>query len=135
MKTVRDLQVAGKVVFCRCDFNVPLKDGVIRDDNRIVQALPTIKELIAKGARVVLMSHLGKIDHKDPVKCEEGKKKNNMAPIAVRLGELLGKEVKIADDVIGESAKKLASELKDGDVSAILNLKTKSLQAELDLNK
>ena len=92
---VKDLQVEGKRVLVRCDFNVPLKDGAIRDDNRIVAALPTIKELISKGAKVILMSHLGKIDYKKtPEEIEALKKKNNMAPIAVRLGELLGKEVK-----------------------------------------
>ena len=132
MKTVRDLQVAGKVVFCRCDFNVPLKDGVIRDDNRIVQALPTIKELIAKGARVVLMSHLGKIDHKDPVKCEEGKKKNNMAPIAVRLGELLGKEVKFSPATRGEELASAVKSLNDGDVLVLQNTRYEKGESKND---
>jgi hypothetical protein len=89
---VYNLQVEGKRVVVRVDFNVPLKDGVIQDDNRIVQALPTIKFLVENGAKVILLSHLGKIDHKDPEKKAAGMKKNNMAPIAVRLGELLNKE-------------------------------------------
>lgn len=77
-RTVRDLDVAGKRVIVRVDFNVPRKDGVITNDNRIVQALPTIKYLVENKARVILMSHLGKVDHKDPEKCEADKKKNNM---------------------------------------------------------
>ena len=132
MKTVRDLNVASKVVFVRCDFNVPLKDGVIRDDNRIVQALPTIKELIAKGARVVLMSHLGKIDHKDPVKCEEGKKKNNMEPIATRLGELLNKEVRFSPATRGEELKAAVASLQDGDVLVIQNTRYEKGESKND---
>lgn len=132
MKTVRDLSVASKVVFVRCDFNVPLKDGVIRDDNRIVQALPTIKELINKGARVVLMSHLGKIDHKDPVKCEEGKKKNNMQPIATRLGELLNKEVKFSPATRGEELKAAVASLQDGEVLVIQNTRYEKGESKND---
>lgn len=121
MKTVKDLNVAGKRVLVRCDFNVPLKDGQIRDDNRIVQALPTIKELISKGAKVILMSHLGKIDHKDPVKLAEGKAENTLAPVAVRLGELLGKEVAFCPETRGETLKAAVDALKDGDVLLVQN--------------
>ena len=92
-KTVTDLSnLKGKVVFTRVDFNVPLKNGNISDDNRIVAALPTIKYLKEQGARVVLFSHLGKVDHKDPEKCASDKAKNNMKFVAPRLSELLGKE-------------------------------------------
>ena len=95
MLTVKELKnIEGKRVLVRVDFNVPLKGGEIRDDNRVVAALPTIKELVEKGARVVLFSHLGKVKHKEaPEVVEEQKKKNNLAPVAVRLGELLGKPV------------------------------------------
>lgn len=121
MKTVKDLEVKGKRVLIRCDFNVPLKDGKIRDDNRIVQALPTIKELIAKGAKVILMSHLGKIDHKDPVKLAEGLKKNTLEPVAVRLGELLGQEVIFSPETRGDSLVALVNAMKDGDVLLVQN--------------
>lgn len=122
MKNVKDLQVNGKVVLVRCDFNVPLKDGVIRDDNRIVQALPTIKELISKGAKVVLMSHLGKIKHKEaPEVVEQAKAKNNLAPVAVRLSELLGQEVKFVPVTRGEALKSSVEALKDGEVLLVQN--------------
>mgnify|MGYP004656478471 FL=1 len=121
MKTVKDLEVKGKRVLVRCDFNVPLKDGKIRDDNRIVQALPTIKELIAKGAKVILMSHLGKIDHKDPVKLAEGLKKNTLEPVAVRLGELLGQKVIFSPETRGDNLVALVNAMKDGDVLLVQN--------------
>ncbi len=90
-KTVDDLNVAGKKVLVRCDFNVPLKNGVITDENRIVAALPTIKKLIADGGKVVLCSHLGKPKG-------EPKPELSLAPVAKRLSELLGKEVVFAAD-------------------------------------
>ena len=129
MKSVKDLQVTGKVVLVRCDFNVPLKDGVIRDDNRIVQALPTIKELISKGARVVLMSHLGKIKHKEaPEVVEAQKAKNNLATVAVRLGELLAKEVKFCPATRGEALKEAVASLKDGDVLLVQNTRYEKVE-------
>ena len=115
-KTVEDLNVKGKNVLVRCDFNVPMKDGVITNDNRIVAALPTIKKLIENGGRLVLCSHLGK-----PKNGPEAK--FSLAPVAVRLSELLGKEVVFADDdnVTGENAKKAVAAMNDGDVVLLQN--------------
>lgn len=132
MKKITDLNVAGKKVLVRCDFNVPLKDGVIRDDNRIVAALPTIKELLSKGAKVILMSHLGKIDHKDPVKCEEGKKKNNLAPVAKRLAELLNQEVAFCPVTHGEELKAAVEALKDGEVLLVQNTRYEKGESKND---
>ena len=133
MKSVRDLQVTGKVVLVRCDFNVPLKEGVIRDDNRIVQALPTIKELLSKGAKVVLMSHLGKIKHKEaPEVVEAAKAKNNLAPVAVRLGELLEKEVKFCGATRGEELKAAVASLKEGDVLLVQNTRYEKGESKND---
>ncbi|MCL2070901.1 MAG: phosphoglycerate kinase [Oscillospiraceae bacterium] len=114
-KNVENLLVKGKNVLVRCDFNVPLKDGVITNDNRIVAALPTIKKLIENGGRVILCSHLGKPKGPD--------EKFTLAPVAVRLGELLKKEVKFAkdDNVAGEIAKKYIAEMNDGDVVLLEN--------------
>ena len=119
--TVDDLNVKGKKVLVRCDFNVPLKDGVITNDNRITAALPTIKKLIADGGKVILCSHLGK-----PKNGPE--EKFSLAPVAVRLSELLGKEVVFAndDEVVGENAKKAVAEMKDGDVVLLQNTRFRS---------
>ena len=123
MLTVRDLKnLEGKRVIVRVDFNVPLKGGEIRDDNRIVAALPTIKELMSKGARVILMSHLGKIKHKEaPEVVEEAKKKNNMAPVAKRLGELLNQEVVFVPETRGEALEKAVAALPNGGVLLLQN--------------
>ncbi len=115
-KTVEDIDVSGKRVLARCDFNVPLKDGAITDDKRIVEALPTIKYLIAKGAKVILCSHLGRPKG-------EFNPKYTLAPIAARLTELLGKPVAMAKDVIGPDAKAKAAALKDGDVMLLENVR------------
>ena len=119
--TVDDLNVKGKKVLVRCDFNVPLKDGVITNDNRITAALPTIKKLIADGGKVILCSHLGK-----PKNGPE--EKFSLAPVAVRLSELLGKEVVFAndDEVVGENAKKAVAEMNDGDVVLLQNTRFRS---------
>ena len=116
-KSVDDINVKGLRVLCRCDFNVPLKDGKITDENRLVAALPTIKKLIADGGKVILCSHLGK------VKTEEDKKTKTLAPVAVRLSELLGQEVKFAADpeVVGPNAKAAVEAMKDGDVILLEN--------------
>ena len=122
MLTVKELDAKGLRVVVRVDFNVPLKGGEIRDDNRIVAALPTIKELIAKGAKVILMSHLGKVKHKEaPEVVEEQKKKNNMAPVAKRLSELLGQEVVFVPVTRGEELEKAVTALKDGQVLLMQN--------------
>ena len=115
-KTVDDIQVKGKRVLVRCDFNVPMKDGVITNDKRIVAALPTIKKLIADGGRVILCSHLGK-----PKNGPE--EKFSLAPVAVRLSELLGQNVVFANDdnVVGENAKAAVAAMKDGDVVLLQN--------------
>ena len=115
-KSVEDLNVAGKRVLVRCDFNVPLKNGVITDENRIVAALPTINYLIEHGAKVILCSHLGKPKG-------EPKPEYSLAPVAVRLSEKLGKNVVFAadDNVVGENARKAVAEMKDGDVVLLQN--------------
>ena len=114
--TVDDINFAGKKVLCRCDFNVPLKDGVITNDNRITAALPTIKKIIADGGQLILCSHLGK-----PKNGPE--EKFSLAPVAVRLSELLGKDVVFAndDEVVGANAKAAVAAMKDGDVVLLQN--------------
>ena len=115
-KTVDDINVKDKRVLVRCDFNVPLKDGKITDETRIVAALPTIKKLIADGGKVILCSHLGKPKG-------EPKPELSLAPVAVRLSELLGQEVKFAADpeVVGPNAKAAVEAMKDGDVVLLEN--------------
>jgi phosphoglycerate kinase len=115
-KTIDDIQVKGKRVLVRCDFNVPMKDGKITNDKRIVAALPTIKKLIADGGKVILCSHLGK-----PKNGPE--EKFSLAPVAVRLSELLGQNVVFANDdnVVGENAKAAVAAMKDGDVVLLQN--------------
>ena len=115
-KTIEDIDVAGKKVLVRCDFNVPLKDGVITDENRLNGALPTIKYLVEKGAKVILCSHMGKPKG-------EPKPELSLAPVAKRLSEMLGKEVKFApdDNVVGENAKAAVAAMKDGDVVLLEN--------------
>ena len=116
-KSVDDINVKGLKVLCRCDFNVPLKDGKITDENRLVAALPTIKKLIADGGKVILCSHLGK------VKTEEDYTTKTLAPVAARLSELLGQEVKFAADreVVGPNARAAVEAMKDGDVILLEN--------------
>ena len=115
-KSVDDINVAGKKVLVRCDFNVPLKDGQITDENRLVAALPTIKKLISDGGKVILCSHLGKPKG-------EPKPELSLAPEAVRLSELLGQEVKFAadDNVVGDNAKAAVAAMKDGEVVLLQN--------------
>ena len=116
-KTIEDIEVAGKKVLVRCDFNVPLDENKnITDENRLIGALPTIKYLIDHKAKVILCSHLGRPKG-------EFNPKFSLAPVAKRLSELLGQEVKMADDVIGDSAKALAASLKDGEVMLLENVR------------
>ncbi len=113
-KSVRDIDVAGKRVLCRCDFNVPLKEGKITSDKRIVAALPTIEYLIDHGAKVILCSHMGKPKG-------EWKPELSLKVVADRLSELLGKPVKMSKDVAGEDSRALAASLRDGEVMLLEN--------------
>ena len=115
-KSVRDIDVAGKRVLVRCDFNVPIKDGVITDDSRIVKSLPTIRYLIDQGARVVLCSHRGRPKG-------EVNPKYSLAPVAVRLSELLGQTVDMAPDCVGEAAKQAADKLEPGQACLLENVR------------
>ena len=116
-KTIEDIQVKGKKVLVRCDFNVPMDENkVITDENRLRGALPTIKYLMEHGAKVILCSHLGRPKG-------EFNMKYSLKPVAKRLGEMLGVEVKMAEDVIGPSAKELAAGLKDGEVMLLENVR------------
>ncbi len=115
-KTVEDIEVSGKRVLVRCDFNVKMENGVITSDKRIVASLPTIKYLIEKGAKVILCSHLGRPKG-------EYNPEFSMAPVAECLSKYLGQEVKLAKDVVGDSAHELASSLKDGEVMLLENVR------------
>ena len=124
-RTVEDIDVAGKRVFVRCDFNVPLKDGKITSDKRIVASLPTIQYLLSHGAKVILSSHLGRPKGQvDP--------QFSLAPVAARLSELLGQEVKMASDVVGESAMALAASLQNGEAMLIENVRFEAGETKND---
>ncbi len=160
-KSIENVDVAGKTCFVRCDFNVPMKDGVITSDKRIVGALPTIKYLIAQGARVILCSHMGKphnvfneklkLNKKEKAKIEKlpaeeqeaataellekakkDVKKLSLAPVAVKLSEYLGKEVIMASDVIGPDAKTKAAALQNGDVMLLENVRFHAEEEKAD---
>ena len=113
-KTIEDIDVSGKKVLVRCDFNVPLKDGVITSDKRIVEAVPTIKYLLSHGAAVILCSHMGK--PKGQVN-----PKYTLAPVAARLTELLGQKVPLAPDTVGPETRKMAADLKPGEALLLEN--------------
>ena len=115
-KTIEDIQVKGKKVLARCDFNVPLDGDKITDDKRIRESLRTIRYLVDQGAKVILCSHMGRPKG-------EFNMQYSLAPVAKRLSELLGQEVKLASDVVGESAKALAADLKDGEVMLLENVR------------
>ncbi|MDE5670917.1 MAG: phosphoglycerate kinase [Eubacterium sp.] len=128
-KTIEDIDVKCKKVLARCDFNVPLKDGEITNDKRIVAALPTIKYLVENGAKVILCSHLGRPKG-------EYKPEFSLAPVAARLSEYLGKEVKLAEDenVVGENAKAMAAALEDGDVMLLENVRYRKEETKNEEN-
>ena len=128
-KTIEDIDVKGKKVLARCDFNVPLKDGEITNDKRIVAALPTIKYLMEHGAKVILCSHLGRPKG-------EYKPEFSLAPVAKRLSEYLGVEVKLAEDaeVVGPNAKAMAVELKDGEVMLLENVRYRAEETKNEEN-
>lgn len=128
-KTIEDIDVSGKKVLVRCDFNVPLKDGTITNDKRIVAALPTIQYLVKNNARVILCSHLGRPKG-------EYKPEFSLAPVAARLSELLGKEVKLAKDenVVGTEAKALSAAMQDGDVILLENVRFRKEETKNEEN-
>lgn len=130
--TVKDLDVKGKRVIVRVDFNVPRKNGVITDDNRIVAALPTINYLVENGAKIVLLSHLGKVDHKDPEKTAADKAKNDMAPVAVRLGELVNTKVTFVPVTRGQELEDAVAALNDGEIVLVQNTRYEKGESKND---
>lgn len=128
-KSVEDVNVTGKKVLVRCDFNVPIVDGKITDENRLLGAMPTINYLIEKGAKVILCSHLGKPKG-------EPKPELSLAPVAVRLSELLNKEVVFADDaeVVGDNAKKAIENMKDGEIVLLQNTRYRKEETKNEEN-
>ena len=132
-KTVRDLDVTGKKVIVRVDFNVPLKDGVITDDNRILGALPTINYLLENNAKVILMSHLGKVNHKDEAQTVADKAKNDMAPVAKRLQELVPEaKVTFVDVTRGKKLEDTVAEMKEGEIVLVQNTRYESGETKND---
>lgn len=131
-KTIKDISLKGKKVLVRVDFNVPLKDGIVKDENRVKEAIPTIKYLVDNGAKVVLCSHLGKVDHKDPLKCEENKKKNDMKFVVPTLENLLGKKVNYVDEVYGDKVDAALKVLKEGEVMLLQNTRYEKGESKND---
>ena len=123
-KTIKDLDLRGKRVIIRCDFNVPMKDLKITDDNRIVASLPTIKYALDEGAKVILMSHLGRI------KIEEDKLKNTLKPVSNRLSELLGMEIKFIPETRGQLLEEAVNAMNDGDVILVENTRYEDLDGK-----
>ena len=123
-KTIKDIEVSGKKVLVRVDFNVPIKEGVIKDDNRIKAALPTLKYLLEKGAKVIAFSHLGR------VKVEEDKASKTLVPVAKRLEELLGKSVKFVPATRGSELEKAVSELSNGEILMFENTRYEDVEGK-----
>ena len=124
MKTIKDLDIKNKRVIIRCDFNVPIKEGKIVDDTRIVEAIPTIKYCLDNDCKVILMSHLGR------VKEEADLEKNNLAPVADRLSELLEKDILFSEKTRGEELEELVKSLESGDVLLIQNTRYEDLDGK-----
>lgn len=130
--TIKDIDVSNKKVLVRVDFNVPLKDGVITDDNRIKEALPTINYLLEKKAKVILFSHLGKINFKDNNKTKSDKEKNNMQFIVERLSTLLNQEVIFSKETVGDNVTSIANKLNAGEVLLLQNTRYESGEEKND---
>lgn len=131
-RVVTDLDVSGKKVIVRVDFNVPRKDGVITNDNRIVQALPTIKYLIENNAKIILLSHLGKVNHKDAEKTESDKQKNDLAVVAKRLAELVDTKVTFVNATRGEAVENAIAALEDGQIVVLQNTRYEKGESKND---
>jgi phosphoglycerate kinase len=123
-KTVEDIKIKDLRVLVRVDFNVPVKDGVITDDNRIVQALPTIRYIVQQGGKVILFSHLGRVE------TEADKAKNSLAPVAIRLAELLGQPVKFIPVTRGPLLEKAVAELKSGEIVMFENTRFEDVEGK-----